>query len=159
LSANARWFAWVERDAARTQGILPHDPNDVKPPMPKQGYVVSNTEALTAKSSWFLDCGHFVCVVPHPEARYRMSCADVHSHRCKRDGRYNLESLRQQAMDQGILSAKLKKLASSSDKVSVLDFHSNIVRMDLAITMLCDMYRLQGSLQRILYLLLLVLLV
>jgi hypothetical protein len=32
LTVHARWLAWVEREAARENGLLPADPTDVRPP-------------------------------------------------------------------------------------------------------------------------------
>jgi hypothetical protein len=117
LSTEARWLAWVERDALRAEGVLPADPKDVRPPLPGQGYAVDRAEALTLKSDWFLECGHFVCSVPHAESKHRVCCRDTHKHRCKKDGFYELEKLRKVAEEQGVLKAKLKKIGEGSDKV------------------------------------------
>jgi hypothetical protein len=117
LSTEARWLAWVERDALRAEGVLPADPKDVRPPLPGQGYAVDRAEALTLKSDWFLECGHFVCSVPHAESKHRVCCRDTHKHRCKGDGFYELDKLRKVAEEQGVLKAKLKKIGEGSDKV------------------------------------------
>jgi hypothetical protein len=117
LTTHARWLAWVEREAARERGLLPVDATDVRPPMPLHGHHSHVAEALTTNSGCFLPCGHFVCITPHPEARHRISCADTHRYRCKHDGKYDLEVLQRLAKERGILSAKLKKTAESSDKV------------------------------------------
>jgi hypothetical protein len=117
LTVQARWLAWVEREAARENGLLPADPTDVRPPLPLHGHHSHAAEALTANASCFLPCGHFVCITPHPEARHRLSCLDTHRHRCKQDGKYDLEVLRRIAVERGVLDSKLRKTAESSDKV------------------------------------------
>jgi hypothetical protein len=147
LSTEARWLAWVERDALRAEGVLPADPKDVRPPLPGQGYAVDRAEALTLKSDWFLECGHFVCSVPHAESKHRVCCRDTHKHRCKGDGFYKLDKLRKVAEEQGVLKAKLKKIGEGSDKVCLLlKFHSRISRMKMMLRDCRVREKLRGSL-------------
>jgi hypothetical protein len=117
LTVQARWLAWVERDTAREHGLLPADPTDVRPPLPLHGHHSHTAEALTTNANCFLPCGHFVCITPHPDARHRLSCLDTHRHRCKQDGKYDLEVLRRIAVERGVLDSKLRKTAEASDKV------------------------------------------
>jgi hypothetical protein len=128
LTAQARWLAWVEREAARENGLIPADPTDVRPPMPLHGHHSHAAEALTTNANCFLPCGHFVCITPHHEARHRISCLDTHRHRCKQDGKYDLEVLSVLLWNVVSISAKLKKTAESSDKVRCLYVLSHIVR-------------------------------
>jgi hypothetical protein len=148
LTAHARWLAWVEREAARENGLIHVDPTDVRPPMPLHGHHSHAAEALTTNANCFCLVGISYASHLIHEARHRISCLDTHRHMCKHDGKYDLEVLRRIAVERGVLSAKLKKTAESSDKVVVMYVLSHIVRWIL-FTCLFRVFRLQESLPQL----------
>ena len=114
LTTRARWEAWCERETLRAQHQLPIDVLDKQPPLPLHGHHIHTAEALLKYRHWFLKCGHFVCRVPHPESKTRLCCADVHKYRCKGDGSLDVDALTRLAIEQGVLTSKLRKLSKAA---------------------------------------------